>query len=385
MTETPEPRNTRHPAGPRRRRGSVVAGFGAALVVAGIGIPVVANAHPDAPPSAAHHSEPTRTVGALGDVTLDRLAAELAELGLAVEITPAPTPAPGGADGATSGGAIMDDPFPGMSDAEIDALSDAEFAAMLEQAGWAVDGAPTVESEGDAAPDDTEAPIGAFTVDGDRIDTAGASRDVAGDARAIWERFTTLIPDDQRRMVVGFELLSEDFGGAYVYPTEHDPTKWVLAVGRGLGDGIDAVLVHEFGHLLTLQATEVPPGDDVDACSTYFTGEGCALSGSTFARFVERFWPQTMIDEVNRIQETADWDAADAFYEQHRDEFVTDYATTNPAEDLAETFTAFIMEDEPDGTTIADEKVLLLWGDPAMTALRDQIRAHLTATAVPVG
>jgi hypothetical protein len=92
-----------------------------------------------------------------------------------------------------------------------------------------------------------------------------------------------------------------------------------------------------------------------------------------------------MIDEVNRIQETGDADAAEAFYDRHRDDFVTDYATTNPGEDLAETFTVFVMQDRPSGSTIADRKVLFLWNDPAMTALRDQIRTHLGAVPAPVG
>jgi hypothetical protein len=222
-----------------------------------------------------------------------------------------------------------------------------------------------------------EAPLGEFSVNGDRIEATDVTPATAAEAQAIWERFTDLIPADQRTMVTGFELLGSDFGGAYVYPTDDDPTKWVLGVGQGMGDELDSVLVHEFGHLLTLQASEVPPGSDDASCTTYFTGEGCALSSSTFNRFVEEFWPQAMIDEIDRIGESGDWDAADAFYEEHRDEFVTDYATTNPGEDLAESFAVFVLEDRPTGDTVADQKLQFLWNDPAMVALRDQIRSGL--------
>ena len=381
MSDTLESQADPHPTGRRRRRGRIIAGVATALVVAGIGGPAAVLAVPeDAPAPVEQRSEAFAAEQSLGGVTLDRLAGELADLGLVLTITPGSSPVQNAADGTTPGGATIDDPFAGMSDAEIDALTDAEFAAMLEQAGWVTDDPSAMEPGEDA-----ETPIGVFTVDGDRLGTGNVAPDVADDARKIWERFVTLIPADQRQMVVGFELLSEDFGGAYVYATDDDPTKWVLAVGRGLGDELDGVLIHEFGHLLTLQAREVPPGNDADTCSTYFTGEGCALSGSTFARFVDRFWPQSMIDDVNRIQETADRDAADAFYNRHRDEFVTDYATTNPGEDLAETFAVFVMGDKPVGDTIADRKVRFLWDDPAMTALRDQIRVDLSADAVPVG
>jgi hypothetical protein len=60
-----------------------------------------------------------------------------------------------------------------------------------------------------------------------------------------------------------------------------------------------------------------------------------------------------------------------------RDQFVTDYAATNPAEDLAETFTIFVTEDRPTGDTIADQKVQLLWADADLVELRAQIRSAL--------
>ncbi|MCP5026263.1 MAG: hypothetical protein GY929_08265, partial [Actinomycetia bacterium] len=198
------------------------------------------------------------------------------------------------------------------------------------------------------------------------------------EGEAIWQRFIELIPAGQRSMIVGFEVIAEEGGGGYVYPDDNDPTKWIMGISPGLGADQDFVLIHEFGHLLTLQAKEVPPSSgDGGSCPTYHTGEGCALSGSTMAEFVSRFWPQAQQDEVFAAQEASDWDAIEAFYEQHENDFVTDYANTNPAEDLAETFTVFVLNDRPTGDTIADQKVQLLWSDPAMVALRDQIRAVL--------
>ncbi len=141
-------------------------------------------------------------------------------------------------------------------------------------------------------------------------------------------------------------------------------------------DDLDAVLLHEFGHLQTLQASQDPPVVDPTGCATYFTGEGCALSTSTVNRFVERFWSPDMRDEAARIEEVGDWDAAETFLQRHRDEFVTEYAATNPGEDLAETFAMFVLGDRPTGTTVADEKVRFLWDDPAMVELRREIRTR---------
>ena len=224
--------------------------------------------------------------------------------------------------------------------------------------------------------DDAE-PIATFAVDGDRLDLGDAPTEVAASAAAIWKRFTQLIPADQRTMLAGFELLPEAYGGAHVYPSDSDASRWIMGIGLGLGDELGATLIHEFGHLLTLQAKEVPPGSGDRGCKTYFTGEGCALSGSTFAGYVKRFWPQSLIDEVAELETSGDWEAIDAFSDEHREAFVTDYASTNPAEDLAETFTTFVMEDRPAGSSIADEKVAFLWGDPDMVDLRARIRAAL--------
>ena len=65
------------------------------------------------------------------------------------------------------------------------------------------------------------------------------------------------------------------------------------------------------------------------------------------------------------------------FYERNRDAFVTDYAASNPAEDLAEVFATFVTEPRPTGSTTADRKVELLWADPELVELREQIRARL--------
>ena len=356
MNKTSQPESTAKSIAFGNKRAALAVALVATLATGGMTGAAVARSLFDDPATAteprASHVDPAPS--ALGDTTLGELADELAAMGLEIVISPANEVAPVVGDAPAEGHEEdAHDPFVDMTDAEIDALSDEEFFALL------------------------ESPLGSFAVNGDEIDTTTARPELAAQAEAIWERFVELIPAEQRQMVTGFELMSEEYGGAHVYATDEDPSKWVLGIGLGLGNDLDSTLLHEFGHLLTLQAKEVPPGGDAETCRTYNTGEGCALSGSTFAGFVQNFWPPAMIDEISRIEESGDWDAAESFYENNQDKFVTDYATTNPGEDLAETFAVFIMDDRPSGTTIADQKVQFLWNDPAMVALRDQIRANL--------
>jgi hypothetical protein len=399
---------------PTSKRRSRLAIGAAALAVTGVlggVVSVAAASEGPATVSAAENIETTRKVAVdldtddeaetsdLDSVTLGELADELERLGLEITIDPADDYGSDDYDSEDDEGSEDDgwddedwiDPFEGMTDAEIDQLSDEEFYALLEEAGidpdqvWEDDGEWDDEGwdeddwdEGDQHDHgDSEEPAASFDVDGDRLDTTGVSSELAAQATEIWNRFTTLIPADQRQMVSGFELMPADYDGAHVYPTEEDPTKWVLGMGADLGEDLDYILIHEFAHLLTLQAKEVPPSADGESCTTYHTGEGCALKGSTFAEFVEKFWPQEMLDRIEELYEDEDYDGLDAFYEEHKDRFVTDYAASNPGEDLAETFTHFVIEDRPTGDSIADQKVQLLWADPDMVSLRDQIRANL--------
>lgn len=326
--QTPPPTNR-----PSKLKKALLASLALAVVATGIGAPAVVEALSQNPP-------PTKTQNHEAS-TVNSLAGDLAALGLELDVQPEPAPTDA-IDGDTTG--------------------------------WSEDNGFDADNSGSAA----DAPLAAFKVSGDNLEVSDGTTKDSTQAKLIWQRFVQLIPADQRRQVIGFELMAKSYEGAHVYPSDADPSKWVLGVSLGLGsDDLDHTLVHEFGHLLTLQVKEVPPGGDPDSCATYFTGEGCALSGSTFARFVKSFWPPSLLDESNYIQATGDWDAAAIFYEDNRHSFVTEYATTNPAEDLAETFTAFVMQDRPSGATIADQKVQFLWNDPDMVTLRTQIRAGL--------
>jgi hypothetical protein len=154
-------------------------------------------------------------------------------------------------------------------------------------------------------------------------------------------------------------------------------------------DELTASLVHEFGHLLTLNNEQVPalPADLAPfaydqaaiACSTYFSFEGCSHDDAYINVFVARFWAD-IIDEFNALAELDQfsdrfWDGLDEFERKYGDRFVTEYAMTDPAEDIAESFMVFVLEDRPGGASIADQKVLFFYEYPELVSLRATIRA----------
>ncbi len=210
------------------------------------------------------------------------------------------------------------------------------------------------EDESDSAYDEAEdePPLASFRVKGEILESGRRDARVEQRAQRIWSRFATLIPSEHRSMVSTFELLPRTYDGAYVRLT--DDGSWALGVQDGIDD-LDYVLIHEFGHLFTLHAGQIRPSTSARKCATYFfEGEGCARPTSYAARFTAQFWgPGT-----NRSKPKS---------------FVTDYAATDPAEDMAESFAAFVLKKQPTGPSVAAAKVNFFWSDPVAVQVRAQI------------
>ena len=114
-----------------------------------------------------------------------------------------------------------------------------------------------------------------YEVSGDRI-TAPNDRPVPSDLESmqddraaheeIWNYYVSIIPAEQRTHISGFFIFTDGEGNhlAAVSPTLEDPEQWILHV-----DILDAesyyeltyTLIHEQGHLLTLNAEQVPPSE----------------------------------------------------------------------------------------------------------------------------
>jgi hypothetical protein len=216
---------------------------------------------------------------------------------------------------------------------------------------------------------------------------------------AIWELFTRLIPLEEREFLSGFSIITDGNGNvlAAVGQSTDDPEEWVMEVDilDSTNDYVLTVtLLHEFAHLLTLNSTQVPPSLDIfdnpnsdfvyqrelAACPNYFPGEGCSNEDSYINQFFERFWLD-LYAEWQEIDSEEDedtyYDLLDEFYETYEDQFVTDYAATSPAEDIAEAFAFFILSPTPEPASIANEKILFFYEFPELIELRGKILNQL--------
>ena len=211
---------------------------------------------------------------------------------------------------------------------------------------------------------------------------------------SIWNYFAAIIPPAERELLAGFSIFTDGRGNhlAAVSPRFPNPEEWILQV-----DILDAedyyeltyTLLHEEGHLLTLNAEQVPvsksiynfPGNETivkqeaEACQQYFTGEGCSQPASYLNQFFIRFWTH-LYPEWEQIEQE-DRDTREVllkdFYKTYRDQFLTDYAATSPMEDIAESWAFFILSPKPELTSIANEKILFFYEYPELVALRTQI------------
>ncbi len=200
----------------------------------------------------------------------------------------------------------------------------------------------------------------------------------------MWEFFTRMLPLEERDKITEFEVFH---GGGqllgYVFPIDGgDLSKWRFALAIDAAEKLDEVdfndlftfvTLHEYGHVLTLNDEQVQVTDG-SSCGAYFTGEGCSNTNSYINRLVELGWSD-ILDEINE-------DDPYQLYDRYPDRFVTDYAATNPGEDVAEVFSFFVAKDVPAGNSIADQKIKMMYDFPELVALRDAIRQRSLALGI---
>lgn len=203
--------------------------------------------------------------------------------------------------------------------------------------------------------------------------------------KAIWLYFATLFPENTWRDLTSFAIMTdgEDNALAAIERSWDNPEKWQLSVD--IVDAADtneliSTLIHEFGHLLTLNVGQVDPYEVEQECPTYYAGDGCSLPAAYLTDFFNQFWLEIYNEwiDIQAIENDDDYyDALDAFYCQYREQFVTDYAVASPEEDIAESWTLFILAPVPVGVTIAEQKILFFYKYPGLVRLREEILSRL--------
>lgn len=225
---------------------------------------------------------------------------------------------------------------------------------------------------------------------------SGESRgDVPQVVLDVWNDFTVIASEETINQYVSSLRAyhdEDDLSAAYVQTDENDYTKWVVAFNIADYDQDSSkdkkqfhqTLVHEFAHILTLNEDQLDLTTPAVQCGIYYVGEGCLYVNSYLAEFVEEFWEDEDFDHAEDYLDEDDEDKRDEmlqeFFDENEDEYVTAYATSHPAEDIAESFALYVTEDLPeDDEDERDEKLLFFDGFSELRAIRDRIRQSFTA------
>ena len=204
----------------------------------------------------------------------------------------------------------------------------------------------------------------------------------------IWELFVDIAGEGfVERYVDQLLIYDEPKGGTAAFVESiGGPSSWTLGVEisdvnlqteRGQYELVQT-FVHEYGHLLTLNRTQVDPKVRAHDCGTYFVGIGCLKSGSYFAEFVLKFWDADDLRHAREVAREDDiddiLDLAEEYFEDNETDFITEYAATSPGEDIAESFMFFVLEDSPrHSRTEKNQKILFFYEYPELLLIRDNI------------
>lgn len=242
--------------------------------------------------------------------------------------------------------------------------------------------------------------IAKWTVNEGKLETATIleaeqAENTIKNIRETWTKINTILPKEyMTKYVKELELFTDGVEAtlAGVKPIDDSNESWTYGIDPAdlpVGNWKEKedflhTLIHEFGHILTLNNTQVEPSElEFQADETrYLTNEGLAKKDSYVNQFIKQFWyEEELLFEWDKIQETRNLDKKldrlYDFYLAHKTKFHTDYAAESPEEDIAESWYYFVVLDKPTGQLIKDQKLLFFYGFPELILLRNEIRSAM--------
>lgn len=174
-------------------------------------------------------------------------------------------------------------------------------------------------------------------------------------------------------LIAGFDAPSELLAYVEALTTAEGEVAFQLTVNLGEAERDDIELAltmaHELTHVFTGLPDQLDRGVDESQCPTYHEGEGCYLPDSYVHRWIQAHWGE-WIGGFDPLQ-----DEEGAYDRCFLDpSFLGSYAATNPEEDFAETFSAYVFS-----VPVEDPGLLAKYeffeADPYLRAFRERVEA----------
>ncbi len=161
-------------------------------------------------------------------------------------------------------------------------------------------------------------------------------------------------------------ILTENIDGEAFAGEMNDEGHWEIVIDIRSHEGdmkeLQKTAIHEVAHILSLNSSQLQANKFAD-CNTLELDEGCLNTGSYLYPFYNAFWNGQFKQHAFFSQ-----------YEKAPSAFVSEYASTNLAEDFADTFAEFVERDKPRGRTIAEQKILYMYNFPELVEIRNALR-----------
>lgn len=131
-----------------------------------------------------------------------------------------------------------------------------------------------------------------------------------------------------------------------------------------------AILIHEYGHMLTWNESDFVNSDTCPADQFHYKPYGECYNADSYMNlyyqaFLKEYEEQWLYTGYQTTEERI------AFYEKHKDSFMTTYATVHPFEDIAESFSFFMLTPyNGNPQTVPERKVNFFYQFPELVEYR---------------
>lgn len=186
----------------------------------------------------------------------------------------------------------------------------------------------------------------------------------------IWEAIAALSPDTiSNNYIESYVIYANPKSDTLAFVSDDDANgKWTISINLPVYKSVDlrekkTTLVHELAHIISLNSSQITVKK---SCQNLYLNEGCANNTSYIQTFWLKYWK----------------DISNPKYDGNK--YVTQYATTNVAEDFAETFASFVIGKHQTelGDTIRDQKIKSLYSYTYLIQIRDDMRNQLSRDIV---
>lgn len=194
----------------------------------------------------------------------------------------------------------------------------------------------------------------------------------------VWKKIKKITPRKYLAMINRFEISTDGKDGSTAFVHSDDNMNWSMSVDiedildenyNFTKDGI-RTLIHEISHIISLNSEQM--GDYNE--NTLTIKEGSLKQNSYLNLFYYEFWK----DEYGDALKFSSDEEFNEFWEENKNNFVSEYASNNPVEDFAESFAEFVLNERKDTKTISNQKINFFYEFPELTDIRNSIRKNIT-------